>query len=63
MYIFDDILANLDKPTAESIMKETIVKSLKDKTVILVTHSMKFLKYADKVIYLDEGRVKFDGKF
>jgi ABC-type bacteriocin/lantibiotic exporter with double-glycine peptidase domain len=44
MFIFDDLLANLDKPTAANIWNSTIVKDLKDKTRIVVTHSTQLLK-------------------
>ena len=44
-------------------MRETILKYLKKKTVIMPTHAVKFAEYADKVIILKKGKVVLTGKF
>ena len=47
VYLFDDILSAQDTHVAENIMRDTIYKSLKNKTRVLVTHSVQHLPYAD----------------
>jgi hypothetical protein len=54
----DEPVGNLDSESAENVMR--ILKELNDidkKTVILVTHNAEHLFYADRVIYMKDGRV------
>lgn len=44
-------------------MEETIKKQLDGKTRIIVTHALHFLKYADKIFYVENGRIKFKGNY
>jgi ABC-type methionine transport system ATPase subunit len=44
-------------------MQETIKKQLAGKTRLIITHAMHFLKYADKVYYVDKGRIIFKGTY
>ena len=44
-------------------MRETILKYLKKKTVIMPTHAVKFAEYADKVIILKKGGLLRTGKY
>lgn len=44
-------------------MKETILKYLKNKTVIMPTHAVKFAQYADKIIILKKGKIVQVGKY
>jgi len=44
-------------------MNETVIKDLKNKTRLLITHTIKYLKKADKIVYIDEGEVKFVGNY
>lgn len=47
IYLLDDILSAVDVNLAEFLMRETIKGYLHDKTVILVTHCLKYAKLAD----------------
>jgi ABC-type multidrug transport system fused ATPase/permease subunit len=63
IYLLDDPLSSLDFHVACEIIENAIQKDLKNKTRVIVTHSIQYLMYADKIIYLDEGQVKFDGNY
>jgi len=63
VYIFDDIMSALDGKIGAFISEETIMKQLKGKTVILVTHGLQNLRHADYIYVMDEGNVKQEGSF
>ena len=63
IYIFDDIMSALDGKIGAFIYEQTILKQLKDKTVILVTHGLQYLKFADYIYVMDEGEIKQEGGF
>lgn len=44
-------------------MQHTITNELKGKTRIIVTHALHFLKYADKIFYVEDGRIIFRGSY
>lgn len=44
-------------------MEHTMSIELKGKTRIIVTHALHFLKYADKILYVQEGRIIFRGNY
>lgn len=54
----DEPIGNLDSESAENVMK--ILRELNEvdkKTVILVTHSLEHLHFADRVIYMKDGKI------
>ncbi|WP_312134646.1 ABC transporter ATP-binding protein [Sphingobacterium sp.] len=57
MILCDEPTASLDAKSAEMIMNE--LKSLAEsgKAVIIVTHDLRLRKFADRVIYVEEGVV------
>lgn len=61
--LFDDPLSALDASVASFLMEKTFRDELKDKTRIIVTHAVQFLKYADTVIKMDHGVVSFNGTY
>lgn len=61
IYIIDCALSSLDPEISHKIMENVFYKSLKKKTRIMATHNLDFLKYADKVIIVDKGRISFQG--
>ena len=44
-------------------MEETIKKQLDGKTRLIITHALHFLKYADKIFYVENGRITFRGTY
>lgn len=57
MILCDEPTASLDAKSAEAIMTELKSLAQQDKAVIIVTHDLRLRKYADKVIYVEEGKV------
>ncbi|MEI8097135.1 MAG: ABC transporter ATP-binding protein, partial [Candidatus Moraniibacteriota bacterium] len=54
----DEPVGNLDSESAENVLK--ILKELNEvdkKTIVLVTHNPEHLVYADRVIYMKDGRI------
>jgi ABC-type multidrug transport system fused ATPase/permease subunit len=63
IYLLDSPFSALDFDTSRRILEETIVKSLKGKTRVIITHNIQFLKYADRIISLKRGKIVFSGNF
>lgn len=53
----DEPTASLDAKSAEGIMNELKELSRNNKAVIIVTHDLRLRKFADRVIYVEEGNV------
>lgn len=56
IYLLDDPLSAVDPAVGNHIFNKCISDFLKDKTVVLVTHQLQFLRKADKIFVLNEGR-------
>ncbi len=50
----------MDTETEEKILK-SLVRIMKDKTCILISHRISTVKMADKIIVLDEGKIAEQG--
>lgn len=53
----DEPTASLDVKSATTIMKNLQELSRQDKAVIIVTHDLRLRQFADRVIYVEEGKV------
>ena len=53
----DEPTASLDAKSAGVIMEELKELSRQDKAVIIVTHDLRLRKFADRIIYVEEGKV------
>ena len=60
MYILDEPTSGMDNST-ETLIKDNLNSSLKDSTLILVTHKTSLLSLVDRVIVLDGGKLVADG--
>ncbi len=57
--IADEPVGNLDSITAAQVMDTLAEINDKDKkTVILVTHDAKYLPYAHRIVYMNDGRIE-----
>ena len=63
IYILDDPLSAVDAHTGKHIFDKCIKGMLKNKTVILPTHSLSFLDQADSIIVLDDGVIAEHGSY
>ena len=60
--VFDEATSSLDFETERLVLEE--MKNLPDETtVIFITHRMSSLKYCDRILLLDQGRLIADGDF
>ena len=63
IYLFDDPISALDANVGKKIMKELIIKYLKGKTRVVVTHALQYLKYMDRIMYMKNGRIEWVGTY
>ena len=63
LYLLDDPLSAVDPKVSSQLMQGAILNHLKEKTCILVTHQLHVLSQADRILYLDEGEIKFLGNY
>ncbi|HFH7770344.1 TPA: ABC transporter ATP-binding protein [Streptococcus agalactiae] len=59
--ILDEIAASLDVDNEKKI-QESLNNLIKDKTVVIISHRMKSIENADKIVVLEKGRVESQGK-
>ena len=63
LYLIDDPFASIDNKVGKKIFKEVFCGYLKDKTRILVTNELNHLSSFDKIIYLEKGKIIFNGNY
>ena len=63
IYIFDDPISALDANVGMKVMKNCIIKHLSDKTRILVTHALQYVPFANRIIYMNKGEIKWMGNY
>ena len=57
----DEISASLDVEN-EMKIQESLNKLIKDKTVIIISHRLKSVENADKIIVMNKGKIEAEGK-
>ncbi|CAH1180472.1 unnamed protein product [Phaedon cochleariae] len=63
IYLLDDPLSAVDIHVSKTLYEECINGFLAGKTRILVTHQVHYLKNADNIIILNNGRIEKEGSF
>ena len=63
IYLFDDPISALDANVGKKVMKDCIVEYLKGKTRIVATHALQYLKYMDRIFYIESGMIKWVGSY
>ncbi|KAH0815457.1 hypothetical protein GEV33_007334 [Tenebrio molitor] len=63
IYLLDDPLSAVDTHVGKQLFENCVAGYLKNKTVILITHQLQYLKEVDHIVYLDGGNVKAEGSF
>ncbi|XP_030060230.1 multidrug resistance-associated protein 9 [Microcaecilia unicolor] len=61
IYLLDDPLSAVDVHVGKHIFEECIKKSLKGKTVVLITHQLQYLEFCDEVVLLEDGAIIEEG--
>jgi ATP-binding cassette subfamily C (CFTR/MRP) protein 4 len=57
IYLLDDPLSAVDAHVAEHIFNECILNYLKSKSVVLVTHQIKYLSKVNQVYFIEIGKL------
>ena len=63
VYILDDPFSAVDPKVAAKLMESCVCGALQGKTRIVVTHRLNFVKQAQKILFMERGRLKFSGSF
>ncbi|PSR85992.1 ABC transporter C family member 4 like [Actinidia chinensis var. chinensis] len=63
IYLLDDVFSAVDAHTGSEIFKECVKGALKDKTILLVTHQVDFLRNIDLILVMRDGMVVQSGKY
>ncbi|XP_053403768.1 ATP-binding cassette sub-family C member 5-like [Mercenaria mercenaria] len=61
IYLLDDPLSAVDIHIGSHIFSECILKQLKGKTVLFVTHQLQYLSNCDQVIFMRDGMITDTG--
>lgn len=62
-YLLDDPLSAVDAHVGKHLFQKCIRGYLKDSAVILVTHQLQYLKDADLIVVLKQGKIQETGTF
>ncbi len=60
IFIMDEATSALDSDT-EAKIQEILFKELKDKTLIVIAHKYSSIKFVDRILVLEDGRIVEDG--
>ncbi|KAL0690461.1 hypothetical protein Bca4012_090139 [Brassica carinata] len=63
VYLLDDPFSAVDAHTAGVLFHKCVEDSLREKTVVLVTHQVEFLSEVDQILVMEEGRITQSGKY
>ncbi|XP_043700123.1 ABC transporter C family member 3-like [Telopea speciosissima] len=63
IYLLDDPFSAVDAHTGTHLFKECLLRILRSKTVIYITHQVEFLASADLILVMRDGRITQAGKY
>jgi len=63
IYLLDDPISALDAHVGRNIINNVLCDYLKDKTRILVTHAIQYCNRADRIVYMKDGKIDWEGDF
>lgn len=63
IYLFDDPISALDADVGKKVFNECFMRYLSEKTRILVTHNIQYLRNFDRILWLSEGEIAYNGNF
>ncbi|XP_049821979.1 ATP-binding cassette subfamily C member 4 isoform X2 [Aethina tumida] len=63
IYLLDDPLSAVDAHVGRHLFDECVLKYLENKTRILITHQLQYLKEADVIFVMRDGKIEASGTF
>lgn len=63
IYLLDDPLSAVDTHVGKQLFDDCVTGYLRDKTVILITHQLQYLKEVDQIVILEGGDMKAMGSY
>ena len=61
--LMDDPISALDSNVKKQVFDQVLLGELKNKTRVLVTHAVDFIDRADRIIIMEDGRIKHIGTY
>ncbi|XP_063169177.1 ATP-binding cassette sub-family C member 12-like [Candoia aspera] len=61
IYLLDDPLSAVDAHVGKYIFEECIKETLRGKTILLVSHQLQYLRFCDKIVFLEDGEIRESG--
>ncbi|KAL6602856.1 hypothetical protein ACP70R_043217 [Stipagrostis hirtigluma subsp. patula] len=63
VYLLDDPFSAVDAHTAAVLFYDCVMAALAEKTVVLVTHQVEFLIETDRILVMEGGQVRQQGRY
>ncbi|XP_027117398.2 ABC transporter C family member 4 [Coffea arabica] len=63
IYLLDDVFSAVDAQTGSEIFKECVRGTLREKTILLVTHQVDFLHNVDLILVMRDGMIAESGNY
>ena len=61
--LMDDPISALDANVRKLIFKNVFLKKFKNKTKVLVTHAIDFLRLVDRIVIMKSGQIAAEGTY
>lgn len=61
IFLLDDVLSAVDVHVGTHIIEKCLLKYVADKTRVLITHNLDYLKYVDYIYMMENGRIIHEG--
>lgn len=61
--MLDDLLSAVDVHVGKFMMTQTLLQFCRSKTRILITHALYYLKYVDKILIMEDGKIVEQGNY
>lgn len=61
--LLDDLLSAVDVHVGKFLMTESLLQFQRSKTRVLITHALYYLKYVDKVLIMENGKIVEQGSY